>query len=440
MCWSRGIVPPIALREQITIECPERIGPWPRDPIGACQAAIRSRGQRCSTATLPSALMKDLQTIARRARELDEANTPYVLATVVQTSGSVYRGPGTRMLIEQNMQSFGSISGGCLEGDIRENSNEVFADGHTRLLHYDTTSDDDIVLGTGLGCSGTIDVLLERLPQHNNFHYPDALYESVFACRRGVLATIFAVAGDSNAQPGQHLILDEAGNASDDIADIPLRQLVIGAAREALTTVHRTHLPVAPGLTHHCDLSHSKASVLIEPLLPPIALHIFGAGYDAIPLAHFAGELGWRTSVADHRAPYARAERFPSAHEVQLVQPGHLPENLTFDNRSVAVIMTHNYLQDQALLAGLIESPLAYLGVLGPHGRTQRLLSDLKKSGVTASDAQLQQLFSPVGLDIGAETSEAIALSILAEIQAVLTGRHGGQLSAHQGPIHSRPQ
>ena len=100
--------------------------------------------------------MKDLQTIARRARELDEANTPYVLATVVQTSGSVYRGPGTRMLIEQNMQGFGSISGGCLEGDIRENSNEVFADGHTRLLHYDTTSDDDIVLGTGLGCSGTI--------------------------------------------------------------------------------------------------------------------------------------------------------------------------------------------------------------------------------------------------------------------------------------------
>ena len=101
--------------------------------------------------------------------------------------------------------------------------------------------------------------------------------------------------------------------------------------------------------------------------------------------------------------------------------------------------MTHNYLQDQTLLEGLIDRPLAYLGVLGPHGRTQRLLNDLKKSGVTASDAQRQQLFSPVGLDIGAETSEAIALSILAEIQAVLTGRHGGQLSAHQGPIHNRP-
>lgn len=383
--------------------------------------------------------MKDLQTIIRRARALDAANTPYVLATVVQTSGSVYRGPGTRMLIEADLQSLGTISGGCLEGDVRENAKEVFADGTPRLLHYDATSEEDILWGTGLGCSGTVDVLLERLPQSKDFHYPSLLHGCAFADQRGVLATVFAIEGDTHAAPGQHLVLDAIGNASDDIADSQLRKITIEAAREVLATLDDTRLPVAPGLTRHYELTTGKASLLIEPLLPPIALYIFGAGYDAVPLAHFAGELGWRVTVADHRAPYAAAERFPTARAVLLGQPGNLPEGLQFDTRSVAVIMSHNYLQDQALLTGLIDTQLAYLGVLGPQQRTQRLLADLKKAGSIANNAQLSRLFSPVGLDIGAETAEEIALSILGEIQAVLTGRQGGKLRDHSGPIHDRP-
>ena len=384
--------------------------------------------------------MKDLQTILRRVQSLRQTHTPYVLATVVQTSGSVYRGPGTRMLIEEDLQSFGSISGGCLEGDVRENAKQVFADGQPHLLHYDATSEDDILWGTGLGCSGTVDILLERLPQNDDFHYPDILHACAFTGQRGILVTVFAVEGTTIARPGQHLILDAESDTSDDIADPQLRQLAHDDALIALTTLDDTCLPIAPGLTRHYDLQQGKASVLIEPLLPPIALYIFGAGYDAVPLAHFAAELGWRVTIADHRRPYARAERFPEANEVLLAQPGHLPEDLALDNRSVAVVMSHNYLQDQALLKGLIDAPLAYLGVLGPQARTQRLLNDLKKEGIAANDAHLTRLFSPVGLDIGAETAEAIALSILAEIQAVLTGRQGGKLREHTGPIHDRPQ
>ena len=392
--------------------------------------------------------MKDLQTILRRARVLDEAGEPYVLATVVQTSGSVYRGPGTRMLIEADLQSLGTISGGCLEGDVRENAQAVFADGQPRLLHYDATSEDDILWGTGLGCSGTVDVLLERLPQDGPFHYPTFLHGCALENRHGVLVTVFATEGETNAASGQHLILDEreqsglrmgAADARDDIADLELREIALNAASEVLATLDDTRLPIAPGYTRHYELTHGKAALLIEPLLPPIALYLFGAGYDAVPLAQLAGELGWRVTVADHRPSYARAERFPWARQILLAQPGHLPEDLQFDNRSCAVIMSHNYLQDQALLRDLLGAPLAYLGVLGPHQRTQRLLADLQKEGVAPSDEQAARLFSPVGLDIGAETTEEIALSILGEIQAALTGRQGGSLRDHPGPIHDRP-
>ena len=392
--------------------------------------------------------MKDLQTILRRARVLDEAGEPYVIATVVQTSGSVYRGPGTRMLIEADLQSLGTISGGCLEGDVRENAQAVFADGQPRLLHYDATSEDDILWGTGLGCSGTVDVLLERLPQDAPFHYPTFLHGCALENRHGVLVTVFATEGETKAAPGQHLILDEreqsglrmgAADVRDDIADSELREVALNAASEILATLDDTRLPIAPGYTRHYELAHGKAALLIEPLLPPIALYLFGAGYDAVPLAQLAGELGWRVTVADHRPSYARAERFPWVRQVLLAQPGHLPEDLQFDNRSCAVIMSHNYLQDQALLRDLIDAPLSYLGVLGPHQRTQRLLADLKKESIEPSDEQAARLFSPVGLDIGAETAEEIALSILGEIQAALTGRQGGSLRDHPGPIHDRP-
>ena len=380
--------------------------------------------------------MKDLQTILGRARVLDEAGVPYVLATVVQTSGSVYRGPGTRMLIEADLQSLGTISGGCLEGDVRENARAVFADGQPRLLHYDATAEDDILWGTGLGCSGTVDVLLERLPA-GSLHYPTFLHGCALENRRGVLVTVFATEGETKAAPGQHLILDERGNARADIADLELRATALNAAGAILATLDDTRLPVAPGYTRHCKLTHGQAALLLEPLLPPIALYLFGAGYDAVPLARLAGELGWRVTVADHRPAYARAERFPWARQVLLAQ--HLPEGLPFDNRSCAVVMSHNYLQDQALLRGLIDAPLAYLGVLGPHQRTQRLLADLRSEGIAPSDEQAARLFSPVGLDIGAETAEEIALSILGEIQAALTGRKGGSLRNHSGPIHDRP-
>ena len=384
--------------------------------------------------------MKDLQTILRRAEELDEAGESYVLATVVQTSGSVYRGPGTRMLIEADLQSLGTISGGCLEGDVRENAQAVFADGLPRLLHYDATSEDDILWGTGLGCSGTVDVLLERLPQDAPFHYPTFLHGCALENRHGVLVTVFATEGETNAAPGQHLILDEAGKR-------PRRHRRLGAARDCAQRRQRNPCYPRRHPTPHRPRTHSPLRVDARQGRP--AHRASAAPHRPLSLRRWLRRraprpASRRTRLARLRRrpscpPMPRAERFPWARQVLLAQPGHLPEDLQFDNRSCAVIMSHNYLQDQALLRDLLDAPLAYLGVLGPHQRTQRLLADLQKEGITPSDEQIARLFSPVGLDIGAETAEEIALSILSEIQAALTGRKGGSLRDHTGPIHDRP-
>jgi xanthine/CO dehydrogenase XdhC/CoxF family maturation factor len=380
--------------------------------------------------------VKDLQQILRRSRQLDQSGEPYVLATVVQVSGSAYRGPGTRMLIDANLESLGTISGGCLEGDVRQNARQVLSSGEPLLLFYDSTSEDDILWGTGLGCSGKVHVLLEKLPGQSDLHYPAFLAQCLDQRRFGVLATVFQTEG-IQARSGQHLIVRQDFFSEDDLGDEGLREYVLQDARAELEKLQNALRPL--GRPRHYELARGRASVLIEPVLPSLPLLILGAGYDAEPVSRLAAELGWHVSVVDHRPSYARVERFPEAQAVLLAEPGKLPQGLRLDQRTAVLLMTHNYLQDLALLRHLLTVPLSYLGILGPRKRTQRLLDDLHKEGIELTDEQAQRLFSPVGLDIGADTAEEIALSILGEIQCVLAGRSGGQLRDRSGPIHDRP-
>ena len=173
-----------------------------------------------------------------------------------------------------------------------------------------------------------------------------------------------------------------------------------------------------------------------EVINPPVSLTIFGAGYDAEPLSQMATALGWRVRLVDHRISYAKPERFPEDAEVLLAPSGQWPPALELTGGEVALIMSHNYLQDQAILKHLLQppKPLAYIGVLGPRARSQRLLDDLAQEGIVPSE----KLFAPAGLDLGANTPEEIALSILAEIQATLSQRPGTALRGGTGPIHPR--
>ena len=169
--------------------------------------------------------------------------------------------------------------------------------------------------------------------------------------------------------------------------------------------------------------------VFIEYLAPPQRLVIFGAGHDVQPLVRLAAELGWPITVADERPHYARPERFPLADAVLAVDAAEALAAAGVDGESAVVVMTHSYDQDRRLLAQLLRRPPRYLGQLGPRSRTERILAELR-------DAAPEALHYPMGLDIGGGEPAQVALSIMAEIQAVLAGRDGAMLRARYAPIH----
>ena len=381
--------------------------------------------------------MKDLLNLLDTVAGLPE-NEPYVLATVVRIAGSAYRAPGARMLVTAGGDTVGSISGGCLERDVQEQALELMDGDRTRLLTYDATTDEDLFMGTGLGCNGIVQILLEKLP------WPEApdLAAYLSACiegqRPGVAATVFAVEGDAGVAAGQRLVLQADGSAAGDLHAADLRPQVEKEMRQLQRQIQEQPSAMPQSRPQTFETATGTADILLEPTLPPVPLIVFGAGYDALPLVQLASELGWHISVVDHRPVLARPERFPQAHRVLHAHAEQAFEQLAISPRTVALVMTHNYLQDQALLKGLLPSPARYVGLLGPRQRAQRLLADLAKEGLQPTEAQLGRLSSPVGLDLGAETAEEIALSIIAEIQAVLAAREGGRLRQRTGPIHDR--
>jgi xanthine/CO dehydrogenase XdhC/CoxF family maturation factor len=374
--------------------------------------------------------MKELQEIVAAFAKAKNCGKTVAIATIVKVSGSTYRRPGARMLITLEGERIGSISGGCLENDVFERAQKVIASGQPLLVNYDTTSDNDIVWGLGLGCKGMVQVLIERLTPENEFNPMTFLAECLHRREVGVLATIFHIEGQIKAHVGTHLMLHQDGTIFSNIEDADLSADILEDVREVLDK-NSSQVKLYP-------LRGGKAEVFLEAIHPPVSLVIFGAGDDAIPVVRLAKELGWYVTVIDSRPANATSERFPSADEVILSRPEIVNETVEIDNRTVAVVMTHNYLHDLEILKILLPSPVQYLGILGPKRRTEQLLLELQEQGIKLTEAQLHRLHGPVGLDIGADTPEAIALSIVAEIHAVLANRSGGLLRNRKQPIHNR--
>ncbi|MFE1746882.1 XdhC family protein [Coleofasciculus sp. H7-2] len=373
--------------------------------------------------------MKELQEIVAAFAKAKNCGKTVAIATIVKVSGSTYRRPGARMLMTLEGERIGSISGGCLENDVFERAQQVIVSGEPMLVNYDTTSDNDIVWGLGLGCKGMVQVLIERLTPEN-LSPLTFLAECLHRRQVGVLATIFHIEGQIKAPVGTHLMLHQDGTIFSNLEDADLSADILEDAREVLDK-NCSQVKLYP-------LLGGKAEVFLEAIQPPVSLVIFGAGDDAIPVVRLAKELGWYVTLIDSRPANATSARFPSADEVILSRPEAIHETVEINNRTVAVVMTHNYLHDLEILKTLLPSPVQYLGILGPKRRTEQLLLELKEWGIQLTEAQLHRLHGPVGLDIGADTPEAIALSIVAEIQAVLADRSGGLLRNRQEPIHNR--
>jgi xanthine dehydrogenase accessory factor len=327
--------------------------------------------------------VSELSRILEAIEQHRATSRPMALATIVATTGSTYRQAGARLFIPAEGEPIGNISGGCLEDDVARIGREVMRSGEPRLASFDLTADEDAVWGYGLGCNGSFEVFVE--PADGALAVADGLRHD-----RGLLTTVI-----SGPDAGTHRFQADA-----------------------------------PGFDTPRVSEEDGARVLEEPIQPPMRLIVCGAGHDAIPLVRQAAELGWRVTLADVRRGLLKAERFPGASDFCDADPEGAAAAMHPDARTAVVLMSHNYLRDIAYLGSFLGCQLAYLGVLGPRGRTEQMLGELGQPNALA------RLHAPAGLDIGAEGPEEVARAIVAEILAVTRGRTGGSLRDRGGSIH----
>lgn len=369
--------------------------------------------------------MKELIEILDAIDRFAAAGEQMALATIVGVRGSTYRREGARLLLTRSQQMVGNISGGCLESDVMVVADEVMTARAPRLASYDLTADDDAVWGLGLGCNGAIDVFVEpvdpaaslwsRLREAND--------------REQTLALVTALDGPT---AGARLLVSPDGTRSGSLGDPTLDDR---AVRSAQAVVHE-------GTSRQQTLSGPGGGlrVFVEVLRPPIRLVICGAGHDAIPVVQQATALGWRTVVVDQRQRFLTPERFPGAQQFIHAEPESAAGRVPIDDRTYVVVMSHNYLHDRALLRGFLATDAMYVGMLGPRTRTEKMLSELEAEGSRLSDRDRTRVYGPVGLDIGSETPEEIAVAVCGEILAADAGRTGGFLRQRLGPIHATPR
>ncbi|MEH1934134.1 MAG: XdhC/CoxI family protein [Nostoc sp.] len=372
--------------------------------------------------------MNELQAILEGFESSQKSGEITFLATVVKTEGSTYRRPGAKMLITNTGRMIGTISAGCLENDVFEHTQQRMSSGEAIVVTYDNTASEDILWGFGLGCNGIVQVLVERLERESTPNAIAFIQECFHKKHLGIIATVFAFEGTVKVKLGSRLLLYPNGKIITDIKDQNLIPSLIADAQAAFANQKSS--------VNNYQLLLGSAEVFIEVIQPPTPLVIFGAGYDAVPVAQFAQALGWDVTVVDCRANEATKERFPISCDVILSRREIVHKQVFIDDYTVAVVMTHNYLDDREILKMLLPSPARYIGVLGPKLRTEKLLEDLSLQGMVYNTEQLKRLHGPIGIDIGADTPEGIAIAIIAEIQAVLTNRSGNFLRNRNQPIH----
>ncbi|PSR54618.1 alanine dehydrogenase [Adhaeribacter arboris] len=374
--------------------------------------------------------MKEIQDIVRAYGVARQLNKKTALATVVQVEGSAYRRPGARMLVTEDGELTGAISGGCLEGDALRKARLVMTQQKALLVTYDTTDDDDSRLGVGLGCNGIIQILIEPIVAED-LNNPIALLSAVISQRQqAVIITLFSLQNRLGFQPGTCLLLPEKGDKRGDKYPLELSELLEKEGNQVLQS--------KKSLIRNYQLQDKVLSAFVEYLHPPVSVIVLGGGNDVQPLVQMASILGWSVTVIDGRTNYAVKTRFPTADKVLVAKPQQVLENITVDAQTVFLLMTHNYNYDLAMLRQLLPLPVVYVGVLGPKKKLNQMLEELESDGMEITPDQMQKIYGPLGLNIGAETPEEIALSAISEIKAVLAGKEGTFLRQKPQAIHER--
>ena len=376
--------------------------------------------------------MKDIHEIIKAYDDAVHAGKRSALAAVVHLDGSSYRRPGARMLVTDVGELTGAISGGCLEGDALRKAMLVLSQQQSKLVTYDTSDEDDATIGIQLGCAGIIQVLFEPIIAGNPDNPIQLLRKAVAVRQKSVLVTLFSLENKRNEQPGTCLLMEANGNLSGSIPYPEIEEFIMEDVYASMQN-ERSSFKQYVG-------NEFNVTAFIQFLKPAVSLVVVGAGNDAIPMMRIADTVGWDVRVVDGRNTHARPERFASACQVLVSKPEKVLDQIPLDNQTVVVMMTHNYNYDLAMLKALLHKDIPYIGMLGPKKKLERMLNELRQEGMEITVEMLEKVYGPVGLEIGAETAEEIALSIVAEIQAVLNGKQGGLLRNKQEVIHARQE
>ena len=375
--------------------------------------------------------MRDLADLLERLRGLSAADggagASAVLVTLVGTEGSSYRKPGARLLVEADGRLTGLLSGGCLEQDLLRLALETLAAGRARRIVYDLTGEEEVLWGFGTGCAGRLTLLLEPLDEElrrSTIAWLTTLLEE----RREIrAATLFAAEPDAEGASTADTRLGRLPHPpfTESLLPLSLNRNVLQALDDLCAGSAREMEWSRDGWRFRC---------LVESILPPPHLLVVGAGRDVPPLLRLAGELGWAATVVEPRPTDAAAARVAGLARYVGIAPAALAREVELSPRTAAVLATHRYLDDLAYLGELVGAPVAYLALLGPAARRERLLADLARQGRLASGAVADRVRGPAGLALGGRAPAEVALSIVAEIQSVLGGAHDGRAPADGVP------
>ncbi len=360
---------------------------------------------------------KETAEILTRLAELKAAGRRAALATVVHIVGSAYRRPGAKFLIEETGETLGSVSGGCLEADVREIAKRVMETGTPSLRHYQTGADEDMVWGLGLGCNGSVDVFVQTATE-GPLAARAADLRQLLAGDSPVAVLTVVDDPESGENSGATLVLGPDGTVRGSLGDAGLDRL--GAERAAaLVPTGRSSLQTLAGRQVFCEV-----------LPPPPHLLVCGAGDDARPLVDYAADAGFRVTLFDHRPALLAAEDFPQAAQRVLARPDDPAIALPPADHSLAVVKAHSLAIDREWARRLLAAGVPYIGMLGPRARTESILRDLGTDGEG-------RVYGPVGLDLGADGPRQVALAIVAELLTFLAGREPRHLNERKEAIHA---
>ena len=387
--------------------------------------------------------MKELTQIRQGFASLCASGKPAALATVIAVEGSSYRRPGAKMLIAEDGRTWGGVSGGCLERDVARRGRGVIETGRAVRCRYDTTDDEELAGGVATGCGGSVELFIQRV----SIDSPGPLLamQQVIETRQPILVATRLITDASSNDLTKVIDRDDLpspGTPGEGQGGGPFDKLRTGPSTSSGQVLQSTPAPGNPGEgwgggpfdklrtgPWPAIINSQGCELFVERIVAPQGLVIFGAGPDAAPLAEMAKLLGWHVTVIGTRPATDMPSRFPSADVLHVTSSDDPLEGVAIAPDSAVVLMTHNFARDISILSKL-PLGLPYLGVLGPRRRTDEVLAEL------SIDRTAERIFAPIGLDLAAETPEQIALSILAEIQAVTHGGACKPLRDRPGPIH----